>query len=40
MKMWSSFEALDVGILEVKANCNFSARFKSYNFFKITPNIS
>jgi hypothetical protein len=34
MKMWSSFEALVVGILEVKTNYNFTARFKSYSFLK------
>jgi hypothetical protein len=34
MKMWSSFEALVVGILEVKTDCNFVARFKSYSFLK------
>jgi hypothetical protein len=34
MKIWSSFEALVVVILEVKTGCNFTARFKSYSFFK------
>jgi hypothetical protein len=34
MKMWSSFEALVIGILVVKTNCNFATRFKSYSFFK------
>jgi hypothetical protein len=32
MKMWSSFEALVVGIVEVKTDCNSAARFKSYIF--------
>jgi hypothetical protein len=34
MKMWSSFEALVVGILEVKTNYNFAARFKCYSFLQ------
>jgi hypothetical protein len=34
MQMWSSFEALVVRILEVKTDCNFVTRFKSYSFFK------
>jgi hypothetical protein len=34
MKMWSSFEALVVEILEVKTDYNLAARFKSYSFFK------
>jgi hypothetical protein len=32
VKMWSSFEALVVGIVEVKTDCNSAARFKSYIF--------
>jgi hypothetical protein len=33
MKMWSSFEALVMGILVVKTNYNFVAQFKIYSFF-------